>query len=182
MRREDDKLLVCFLAYTGLRIGEVFALRRSDIDPTRRTITVRESVGEFGGHLVVGPTKTYAVRTIPLGKLLGGEVAQRLATLPQGASTLLFGNGVGEHRRYRVCGETAGTRQRRGQGSKRHPTTFGPLAASLLIDAGGSVKDVQHHLGHASELTTLRLYARVRPGTSADLAERMDRLIQEGQA
>jgi len=51
--------------------------------------------------------------------------------------------------------------------------------ASPLIDAGVSPKDVQAHLGHEDVDTTLRLYARVRLGRSADLAMRLDGLIGE---
>lgn len=52
-------------------------------------------------------------------------------------------------------------------------------SGSLLIDASASVKHVQRHLGHQDELTTLRLYARVRPERSEDLADRLDALIAE---
>jgi integrase len=48
-----------------------------------------------------------------------------------------------------------------------------------LIDAGASPKDVQQHLGHSSISITLDLYARIRPGRSADLAARLDALIAE---
>ena len=64
-------------------------------------------------------------------------------------------------------------------GVKARPHDLRATCASLLIDAGASVKDVQHHLGHQDELTTLRLYARVRPERSADLAKRLDALIAE---
>jgi len=48
-----------------------------------------------------------------------------------------------------------------------------------LIDAGASVKDVQQHLGHSSVITTITIYAKIRPGRSADLAAKLDALIAE---
>jgi len=42
------------------------ALRWPDVDLTRKTLTVRESVEDTTGRIIVGPTKTYAVRTITL--------------------------------------------------------------------------------------------------------------------
>ena len=59
------------------------------------------------------------------------------------------------------------------------PHDLRATCASLLIDAGASVKDVQNHLGHADPVTTMAIYARIRPGKSEDLASRMDALIAE---
>ena len=59
------------------------------------------------------------------------------------------------------------------------PHDLRATCASLLIDAGASVKDVQAHLGHQDELTTLRIYARVRPHRSADIAAKLDALVAE---
>ena len=52
--------------------------------------------------------------------------------------------------------------------SGREPVSVTPhdlraTCASLLVDAGASVKDVQAHLGHKDITTTLNLYARIGP-------------------
>ena len=56
-RTPRDRLLIRMLAYAGLRIGEALALRRRDVDLERKLLTVRQSVGEVNGHLVVGSTR-----------------------------------------------------------------------------------------------------------------------------
>lgn len=76
MKRDDDKTIVRLLAYGGLRIGEALALRRSSLDAVGKTLTIRESAGEVHGRLVVGPTKTYAIRTITLPTSLSAELAR----------------------------------------------------------------------------------------------------------
>ncbi len=86
----SDRLLIRLLAYAGLRIGEALALRRRDVDLERKLLTVRESVGEINGHLVVGPTKTYAVRTITLPDSLVGELRAHLESVPTPSQSLLF--------------------------------------------------------------------------------------------
>lgn len=43
------------------------------------------------------------------------------------------------------------------------------------------MKDVQDPLGHADPVTTMAIYARIKPGKSEDLASRMDGLIAEVQ-
>jgi integrase len=192
MRRDDDRVLVRLLAYGGLRIGEAFALRRRDVDISGRRLTVRESVGEVSGRVIVGPTKTYAVRTITLPDSLTEELRGQLRRCPIQPSALVFGNRAGNHRRYRVFRRDSWDPAVQAMAARREATGRDLIAvtphdlratcASLLIDAGASVKDVQAHLGHKDITTTLNLYARVRPGRSTDLATRMDRLIAEGSA
>ena len=63
---EPYDTLVRFAAYTGLRAGEIGALRVKRIDFLRGRIEVAESVSDVAGRLVVGPTKTYANRHVPL--------------------------------------------------------------------------------------------------------------------
>ncbi len=66
MTHERDCVLVRLLAYGGLRVGEALALRWSDVDLPRGMLTVRQSVEDSTGPLTIGPTKTYATRTITL--------------------------------------------------------------------------------------------------------------------
>lgn len=172
-RREDDKLIVRLLAYGGLRVGEALALRLIDHDRDRHTLTIRQSVGEVGGRLVVGATKTYAVRTITLPVSLSKDLPA------SGGSVLMFPNSKGGHRRYRVWRRDSWDPAIKACGFTATPHDLRATCASLLIDAGASVKDVQQHLGHQDITTTLNLYARVRPGRSADLAAKLDALIAE---
>jgi integrase len=46
----------------GLRAGELWALRRMDIDPLHATLHVAHALKDIKGKLVVGPTKTHARR------------------------------------------------------------------------------------------------------------------------
>ena len=62
----EYSLLVRFAAYTGLRAGELGALRVCRLDLLRRRVEVTESVSEVKGHLVFGPTKTYQNRSVPI--------------------------------------------------------------------------------------------------------------------
>jgi integrase len=176
MANEPDRVLVRLLAYGGLRIGEALALRWTDVDLGRKTLTVRESVEDTMGKVTVGPTKTYAMRTITLPDAL----ATQLHSLCTGVDEcgLVFPNRNGSHLRYRNWRRVWDKACARS-GVTATPHDLRATCASLLIDVGASPKDVQSQLGHEDIQTTLNLYARVRPERSADLAARLDALIAE---
>ena len=173
MTHERDRVLVRLLAYGGTRVGEAFALRWADVDLGRGMLTIRESVEDSTGPVIAGPTKTYAIRTITLPRALVADLAQL------DGDGLVFPNRAGGYLRYGNWRRDSWNPAVERSGVKARPHDLRATCASLLIDAGASVKDVQRHLGHQDELTTLRLYARVRPERSEDLANRLDALIAE---
>lgn len=55
------RVLILAAAFTGLRWGELIALRRCDVELFSRVLRVRRSVGQTQvGEIVVGPTKSEA--------------------------------------------------------------------------------------------------------------------------
>jgi integrase len=172
-KRADLELLLRTLAYTGLRIGEALALQRSDIDAVSRTIRVRRSVD---GTTVVGPTKTHASRTVTMPTSLAAALASPPERKP---GELVFRSRRGGLRRYRTFRRDSWDPAARAAGLIVTPHDRRATCASLLIDAGASIKDVQTKLGHRDPITTLALYARVRPGRADVLADKMDALIAE---
>ena len=179
MRRQDDQTLVRLLGYGGLRIGEALALRRHDLDSARCTLTIQRNVEDVKGHLVIGETKAGVSRVITLPRALSSELAARCGRLPVGGDALIFGNRNGQHRRYRNFMRDSWIPAVQLLEIDVRPHDLRATCASLLIDSGASVKDVQNHLGHADSVTTMAIYARIRPGRSEDLASRMDTLIAE---
>jgi integrase len=73
---EQCRLLVLLAVFASLRWGEVTALRRSDIDLDRATVTVRGALSErSSGEMVLGPPKSAAgLRTV----MLPAPVAEQL--------------------------------------------------------------------------------------------------------
>ena len=60
---EDARLLVRFLAQTGLRIGELIALRWADVDLGARRVRVRRRL--YKGT-IDAPKSRYGVREVPI--------------------------------------------------------------------------------------------------------------------
>lgn len=174
MRQQRDQVLVRLLAYGGLRIGEALALQWADVDQAGNGLRIRRSVETSSGAVIVGPTKTYSARDVYLPATLVAQIVE----LPR-RSDLVFPNRQGRHLRYRNWRRDCWDKAVDTSGVAALPHDLRATCASLLIDAGASVKDVQKHLGHKDETTTLRLYARVRPGRSKDLVMRLETLLSE---
>jgi integrase len=84
------RVLVYFLAYTGLRFGEVAALRVKRLDLLRGCCEVVESATEVGSMLVWGPTKTDERRIVRLPRFMVELLAEHLAGRPNGPDDLVF--------------------------------------------------------------------------------------------
>ncbi len=144
---------------SGLRLGEVCALRWSDIDWMAQTLTVQRTVQRVtqNGHselLLQTPKTEAARRTIPLTADLLALLA-RSAKARAEQSYIFGGQRPLEPRtmQYRFasllkrCGIPA-----RNFHVLRH--TF----ASRFIALGGNVKSLSELLGHANIRTTMQLY------------------------
>jgi integrase len=168
---ERDRLLVLVLGWTGLRFGEVIALRRSDVDVLRRRIRVERSAVEVGAEIVIGAPKTHQARTVTLPRFLADDLAAYMTA----SDGLLFSDERGGYLR-----NTNWRRRAFAPAVDRAKLT--PLrvhdlrhtAASLSIHAGASVKSVQSQLGHASATMTLDRYAHLWPDELEALSAALD--------
>ncbi|OBF96438.1 integrase [Mycobacterium sp. 852002-51152_SCH6134967] len=188
--------VVKFLAYTGLRWGEMAALRVQDFDMLRRRINVSRSVTESGG-LVWSTPKTYERRSVPFPAALTEELSALM--VGKGRNDLVFTDMRGgvlrnSNWRCRVFRPAVEECQRvaeaaRAQESKTGKSTTPEFpsitphdlrhtAASLAISAGANVKALQRMLGHAKASMTLDVYADLFDEDLDDVASRLDAAIR----
>jgi integrase len=166
---EQDAVLYLTAAQTGLRQGELRALRWSDVDFAGDRIHVRRSARSGAAGTIKVP-KSRKVRSVPMTPQVATALA-RLGTreLFAGDDELVFPNAVGAvendaliRRRYRRALKAAGLPAVRFH-DLRH--AFGSTAVKAF-----PLSDVQAMLGHAHVATTMR-YVHHRPG--ADDAARL---------
>jgi integrase len=137
------RLIVLALAYTGLRWGELAALRVSRLDLMRRRIHVAESVTELAdGTLDWGLPKTHERRWVPVPRFLVDELAEHVAG--KAADELVFTSPKGSVLRVRGARRAWFDRavQRCGVPGGLHPHELRHTAASLAVSAGANVKAV----------------------------------------
>ncbi|MEU7760189.1 tyrosine-type recombinase/integrase [Micromonospora aurantiaca (nom. illeg.)] len=82
------------LAYTGLRWGELAALRVRRVDLVKRRLLVAESVTEVNGRAVFGTPKTHQRRSVPLPRFLVEPIAAQIAG--RSGDELVFTSPAGE--------------------------------------------------------------------------------------
>jgi integrase len=169
---DRHKLVVYVLAYTGLRIGELAALRIKDVDTVRRRLRVEESMTEVNGKTVFSDPKDYQRRTVPYPSFLQDMIVDQVKE--RDPDDFLFASPKGGVLRYRnmrrgwwdVAAEDAGL-----EGLTPHSMRH--TAASLAVHSGASVLALQRMLGHEKPSMTLDVYSDLFDDDLDALADRL---------
>src|ERR1700752_4867652 len=178
---EREPEVIRFLAYTGLRWGEMAALRVQDFDMLRRRVNVSRSVTESGG-LVWSTPKTWERRSVPFPAVLADELAALMAG--KGRDDLVFTDLRGgvlrnSNWRARVFEPAVSTcRQADDSFPLITPHDLRHTAASLAVSAGANVKALQRMLGHAKASMTLGVYADFFANDLDVVADQLDAIIK----
>ena len=169
--------LVMLELATGLRRGEILALKWSDLNPKTGELRVERQVYRTGGKLTVAPPKTKTSRrSILIPKTLL-DVLNDMHSLT--ASEWMFPSPVkpdspldpaSVRKRIQIILNHAGCRKLRFH-DLRH--TF----ATLSLEAGMDVKTLSAIIGHNSVSTTLNVYTHVTDTMRAQAAAAIDRAI-----
>jgi integrase len=88
------RLVVLFLAYTGMRFGEVAALRVRRVDIDTRRIEVAESVTSVNGVLVWGTPKNHARRRLSVPRFVFDDLKKHIEG--RAADELVFASPEGQ--------------------------------------------------------------------------------------
>jgi integrase len=179
---------------SGMRQGEMLALRWSDIDFDAGTVAVRRSLSVVKGEFVEKEPKSKAGRrTISVSPWVVDALRDhRAKMLAEGnIAAPVFCTRVGTfiektnlvRRFFRPvldkANELAAEKAGGGVPALLPPIRFHDLRhthATLLLSQGQSIKAVSYRLGHAKADVTLRVYAHVLPTDDAKLAEGLNRL------
>jgi integrase len=172
---DQDAALFRVAAFTGLRLGELRALRWRDVDFGKHLVHVRRNYT----HSTEDVPKSGKVRSVPLID----QAAKALDALSRrerftGEDDLVFVNEVGAYvsgwrlrNRFEAALDRAGLKRLRLH-DLRH--TFGTLAVQAF-----PLSDVKAYMGHADIQTTM-LYVHHVP--QADAADKLSKLVAAVEA
>jgi integrase len=169
----DQKAYTLFrlLAYTGLRRGEALALKWSDIDLKNKTIGIERTLsrGLDNRKIIQTPKTNSSFREVTIDSVTVGILQQwqqqqrkQLVVINIDQNQFVFTKGMTN----KPLDETTPVRWNEaicklGHLRKISIHGFRHTNASLLFEAGVSMKDVQTRLGHKSIKTTMDVYTHV---------------------
>lgn len=162
----DEPYKVAYLIemYLGLRIGEVLALRNTDINLHKNLISVNKTLSTDKNHKVImgNSTKTYAgIREVPIPSFIRNEIVSQMRLAENNRDKQLFLTPNGEYvrpnnanRKLKELLEKMNITDITSH-SLRH--TYG----TRCIEAGMRAVALQRLMGHTDVAITLNTYTSV---------------------
>jgi len=188
-KETDYYVFFATLLYTGLRRGELLALRWRNLDLTKGNLTVVETAYKLcnGDYIIKEPKTAHSRRSVTLSTSLielfrAYRIDQELLRIQLGVSLnaddFVFIRPDGSPLNpsavslaFRRIIHKAGLKDIRIH-DLRH------THATLMLQAGVNPKVVSERLGHASISITLDIYSHVLPGMQEAAVEKFDKLFE----
>ncbi|MBX9957918.1 site-specific integrase [Peribacillus simplex] len=171
-----DYLCFATLAYTGMRLGEMLALKWTDLDFTKKTIRITKTYynpnNKSIGYQLLTPKTKKSIRTIMIDD---GLVALFKAHMREQMKLKMKQRLIYENQDFifaenichpRVMKQMVLRLQRlmKHLDVDKHippPHSFRHTHTSLLIEAGAGVMEIQERLGHSDINATMNIYAHM---------------------
>jgi integrase len=173
---EPCRTVVYVAVLSGLRIGEILALRWKRVDLLQNTIEVAEtfSDGQFGS-----PKTRSSKRVIPMSSILSSVLeSHRTGAIHKEPDDLVFctlkGTPLNPKNLYNRELAPACDRIKQPRVSWH---SFRHTHATLLGDVGGTLKTAQALLGHSDLETTLNIYTHAIPDSQREAVERVSGIL-----
>ncbi len=180
-----EAILTLALA-TGMRRGELLALRWKEIDFERKSLYVRRSVNRLpGGHCETEPKTASSKRHITLPQfvieaLQQHRIRQKEARLKAGPTweenDLVFCNIYGRFLNSQSLFVLFSSLLEKAELPHMRFHDLRHSAATILLAMGVSAKVVQELLGHSNITMTLNVYGHVLPSMQQEAMNRLDHL------
>lgn len=172
MTKPDVYYAFEILYWCGLRLGEMLALTKNDIDLENRNISVSKTFSRINGKDNITPPKTpKSNRVVQIPEFLAEELKDYLDSLDENHKDtdriFSFTKSKIEHEMIRGCKE-AGLEKIRVH-DLRHSHV------SMLINMGYGAVAIASRMGHESIDITYR-YAHLFPSVQNEMVDKMDNL------
>ena len=158
------RVLIYAAAYTGMRAGELSALRVNRLNLIKGTVDIVESASEIRGKWVLGPTKTGARRSLTLPPFLCEMLSMHIEEYSS-EDGMVFTSAQGgplRHHNFSVRQfADAIVEAKMPEGLRFHDLRH--TCVGLLIAQGAHAKEIQERLGHSTIRLTFDRYGHLLP-------------------
>jgi len=173
--------LVVVAAFSGLRWGELAALRRSDVDLVAGTVRVPRKLAALRNRMEFGPPKSAASnRTVALPAAARTALAAHLAEYVGEEPDAMVSTGdkgaVLRSGNFRRAVGWAAALRATGMPEGFHFHDLRHTGNNLAAATGASTRDLMHRMGHASMRAAL-IYQHANSERDREIADGMDRRI-----
>jgi integrase len=188
----NDYRIFLTLAYTGLRIGELLALKWTDINFEEKYINITKTLYHrtvASNYRLLRPKTKKSVRKIETSEKVLSELKKhrrlqnrdRLACANKWhASNLVFTSQ--KKPGYPINISFAGERMRKllkiaGLSQSLAPHSLRHTHTSLLAEAGVGLEEIMQRLGHTNDKTTRQVYLHVTKSMKKEAVAKFDSLM-----
>lgn len=173
---ERHRLIWAFAIYTGLRKGELQALKWENIDLQQGVLKVEHSLDPKAG--LVSPKSESGRRRVPIPQVLAPELVAHMAR-QSGESEFVLTNTKAKpfnsSNVYRVSHRLWGRAGLEPLGFHEARHTY----ASFMIAAGVNAKALSTYMGHSSITVTIDRYGHLMPGNEKEAAKLLDAFVEK---
>ncbi|CDQ41529.1 site-specific integrase [Virgibacillus salexigens] len=187
-----DYLIFTTLAYTGIRLGELIALKWSDINFTDCTLRISKTYYNPNNNKddfkLLTPKTEKSIRTIMIDKELVElfkehrkkqnklKMKQQMFFKDQ---NFIFTENTGNPRVMKMVAIRL-QRLMKLMNIDKHitPHGFRHTHTSLLIEAGAGIKEIQERLGHSDINTTMNIYAHMTKNIEEKTSQKFSELTK----
>jgi integrase len=177
--------LIIVAAFSGLRWGELAALRRSDVDLAAGTVRVPRKLAALRNRMEFGAPKSEASnRTVTLPAAARSVLAAHLTEFTgEEPDAIVFTGDKGAVLRtgnFRRAVDWAAALRVSGMPAGFHFHDLRHTGNNLAASTGASTRDLMHRMGHASMRAAL-IYQHANSERDREIAAGMDRRIAKAQ-
>lgn len=188
-----DHLIFSVLAYTGMRIGELLALKWTDFNEEVGSLRITKTLYNPNNHKekyqLLTPKTPGSVRTIRIDEMLVSMLKKhrikqneiKLKNRPiYKDSGFIFAREDG-HPQLRKVVESRLKRLLKMLEINKNitPHSFRHTHTSLLIEAGVGIKEIQQRLGHSDINTTMNIYAHMTANMEEKASQKFSELMKD---
>ena len=181
--QDNLKAAILLAAWCALRFGEVFELRRSDVDLEAGAIHIRRAVVRIDRLEVVGRPKSEAgVRTVAIPPHIQPALEHHLdCHVGKGRNALLFTTVADQYWTHGNFYKTAWIPARIAAG--RPDLRFHDLrhtSAVLAAQTGATLAELMARLGHSTSVAAMR-YQHAAAGRDSEIAAALSRMAADAE-